>query len=107
MTEWYVNRLSCASRWKCFTFWLNDGVPYDRFELYTNGYELVNTHTLLVDKERGFLVSHDFEFKYGDKHGWLLVRAETPKEAWEIYDKEVADARHDGHPSEEVLVGSR
>ena len=89
-TEWYGNRIACANRWKCFTFWLDDGIPYDRFALSQDGYELVNTHTLLSDSERGLLVSHDFEFTYGKEHGWLLVQADTPDEAWEIYDKEVA-----------------
>lgn len=86
-TEWYVNGVCCANRWRCFTFWLNEGIPYNRLSLELDGYELVNTHTLLVDKERGLLVSHDFEFTYGEKHGWMPVKADTPNEAWAIYDE--------------------
>ena len=86
-TEWYVSRWICANRWRCFTFWLNEGVPYNRLDLEMDGYELVNTHTLLSTKDRGLLVSHDFEFTYGKEHGWMLVEAETPDEAWKVYDK--------------------
>ena len=89
-TEWYVNRLTCANRWKCFTFWLDEGIPYDRLALETDGYELVNTHTLLSTPDRRLLVSHDFEFKYGEKHGWMLVEADSPSEAWEIFDERMS-----------------
>lgn len=86
-TQWYVNSLTCASRYRCFTFWLNDGYPYDRFNLEMDGYELVNTHTLLADPERGLLVSHDFEFVQGKEDGWMLVEADTPAEAWLVFDE--------------------
>ena len=88
MTEWYVTRAVCTSRWRCFTFWLDEGIPYDRLMLSLDGYELVNTHTLLADPERGLLVSHDFEYQAPDYA--MLVRAETPMEAWEIYDERSA-----------------
>lgn len=88
MTEWYVSRWCCFNRWRCFVWWTADEKPYDRFELKMDGYELVNTHTLLpASDERGMLVEHDFEFAYGKEHGWMLVKAETPEEAWRIYDE--------------------
>lgn len=89
-TEWYVNRITCAYRWRCFTFWLNEGTPYDRLQLDLDGYEMVNSHTLLATHDRGLLVEHDFEFKYGEEHGWMLVEAETPEEAWKIFDERSA-----------------
>ena len=87
MTEWYVGRWCCANRWKCYVFWLDEGIPYDRWGLSQDGYELTNTHTLLAGRERGLLVEHDFEFTYGAENGWMLVEAETPTEAWRIYDE--------------------
>ena len=86
-TEWYVSRLCCAHRWKCFAFWLDEGIPYDRTSLSLDGYEMVNTHTLLSTKDRGLLVEHDFEFTYGRDHGWMLVKADTPEEAWAEFDR--------------------
>lgn len=85
-TEWFVSRWCCANRWKVYVFWLDGGIPYDRFDLKMDGYEMTNTHTLLATHDRGLLVEHDFEFTYGKEHGWMLVEADTPTEAWQIYD---------------------
>ena len=86
-TEYYVNNSTCAPRWRCFTFWLHEGLPYDRFLMELDGYELVNTSALLAHSDRRMLVEHEFEFAWGRDHGWELVEAEDPKEAWKIYDE--------------------